>query len=285
MSEGTDRRLSELYRASANEVPAQRVDNAILAAARTDPQRSPSTVFRWALPLALAAVVVLSVSLVIVMRHEGSISEYDGRGERPNLAARQPARTEQADAVPRPEPAPQRDVATGTQASSEIAKRSGPEARRHTELDRPIEENSAKEVRASEGAARNVRPIPAAPKLQAPAAPEQARTNRVEPAAEGISAAPASSARADTTQAHEAAELEREQAKVSAPGQAVAPVLGASSKRERTSDAKPDDTSGPEQWLKRIERMRKEGKHAEAEANLAEFRKRFPKYRLPEIQK
>lgn len=38
----------------------------------------------------------------------------------------------------------------------------------------------------------------------------------------------------------------------------------------------------PEQWLTRIEALRKEGRQAEADALLAEFRQRFPDYPLPE---
>jgi hypothetical protein len=38
----------------------------------------------------------------------------------------------------------------------------------------------------------------------------------------------------------------------------------------------------PEKWLERIEELRKQGKVEEAKANLAEFRKRFPNYKLPD---
>ena len=36
----------------------------------------------------------------------------------------------------------------------------------------------------------------------------------------------------------------------------------------------------PEAWLERIATLRKEGKHEEADKALAEFRKRYPDYRL-----
>jgi hypothetical protein len=38
----------------------------------------------------------------------------------------------------------------------------------------------------------------------------------------------------------------------------------------------------PEKWLERIEELRRQGKLDEARASLAEFRKRYPDYRLPE---
>jgi hypothetical protein len=37
----------------------------------------------------------------------------------------------------------------------------------------------------------------------------------------------------------------------------------------------------PERWMERIVRLRKEGKHEEADRQLADFRKRYPDYRIP----
>ena len=41
-------------------------------------------------------------------------------------------------------------------------------------------------------------------------------------------------------------------------------------------------TEPPEKWLERIAELRKEGKHEEADKALAEFRKRYPDYKVPE---
>jgi len=46
-----------------------------------------------------------------------------------------------------------------------------------------------------------------------------------------------------------------------------------------TEMAKRQET--PEAWLARIAQMRKQGRNREAEDNLAEFRKRYPDYRIP----
>jgi hypothetical protein len=63
-----------------------------------------------------------------------------------------------------------------------------------------------------------------------------------------------------------------------APREEIAPAAPAASvnKLERTVDLTPD------KWLERIEELRKQGKLDEARASLAEFRKRYPDYRLPE---
>ena len=41
----------------------------------------------------------------------------------------------------------------------------------------------------------------------------------------------------------------------------------------------------PEQWLERIAQLRQQGKHDEADKALAEFRKRYPDYRIPEAMR
>ena len=58
----------------------------------------------------------------------------------------------------------------------------------------------------------------------------------------------------------------------------IAPAAAADSlsKLERKAELPPD------KWLERIEELRKQGKLEEARATLAEFRKRYPDYRLPD---
>ncbi len=41
----------------------------------------------------------------------------------------------------------------------------------------------------------------------------------------------------------------------------------------------------PEKWLERIAQLRQEGKHDEADKALAEFRKRYPDYKIPEAMR
>jgi len=56
---------------------------------------------------------------------------------------------------------------------------------------------------------------------------------------------------------------------------AAAPATGA-----KAEDAGRGEEMPPEEWLARIEELRRQGKDAEAEALLAEFKKRFPEYPL-----
>jgi len=70
-----DPRLERLYRDAAREAPPAHLDSAILAAARREVRARPrpvSTVLRrWRVPVSIAAVVILSVSLVTLVQEEG----------------------------------------------------------------------------------------------------------------------------------------------------------------------------------------------------------------------
>lgn len=65
MAEHEDPELSERYRALGREEPPQALDAKILAEARARPGLR-----RWALPLSVAAVIVLSVTVTVEMQRE-----------------------------------------------------------------------------------------------------------------------------------------------------------------------------------------------------------------------
>lgn len=74
--EPRDLQLSRCYREVAREEPPLRLDAAILAAARREVGAGPRPAAlrwlrSWRLPMSIAAVVVLSVSVVTLMREEG----------------------------------------------------------------------------------------------------------------------------------------------------------------------------------------------------------------------
>ena len=75
-------------------------------------------------------------------------------------------------------------------------------------------------------------------------------------------------ARADAEQAQA-----REEARAAAPTPARAAA-------DRLASAAA--VASPEQWLQGIADLRRQGRHEEAERQLAEFRKRYPDYRIPD---
>jgi hypothetical protein len=73
-------RIEHLYRESPRPEPSEDIDRAILAAARREalarPQLARSVLQRWRVPVSIAAVVVLSVTVVtLVTEHGGEFAE------------------------------------------------------------------------------------------------------------------------------------------------------------------------------------------------------------------
>lgn len=91
-------------------------------------------------------------------------------------------------------------------------------------------------------------------------------------APEARSDAPPASARLRRAEPQE----KREEA-MTAPDAAAPPKPMMSSRAADAVRAEP-----PERWVERIIELRKQGKHDEAEKQLAEFRRRYPDYKLPD---
>jgi hypothetical protein len=122
---------------------------------------------------------------------------------------------------------------------------------------------------------------PAAPvekaeeKAEAPAAPapQPARRRAVKPKVED-----SAGERELAKQQAPAAEMRADQAQPRPPQSQ--PQLGAAARSEVMRQQAFAET--PEQWLERIAKLRAEGKHDEADKALAEFRKRYPDFRISE---
>lgn len=98
-SEERDPGLARVYGAAPRDEPPAHLDAAILAAARREVGARPrplAALRAWRVPLSLAAVVVLSVSLVTLMREEGGDELY--QSARPDIPRSAPP------AAPAPQP-------------------------------------------------------------------------------------------------------------------------------------------------------------------------------------
>jgi len=106
-------------------------------------------------------------------------------------------------------------------------------------------------------------------RARADAASARRANEAVTPSAAGAPrTAPASPAPA------EAAVGARREATADSPALASAPAPAKLAKRA--------EAQTPEAWLERIAELKKQGRDREAEESLAEFRKRFPGYKIPE---
>ncbi len=252
-----DDRLAALYRAAvASMEPSPALDDAI----RTAAQRAVSgarrtagwTVVRssWRVPLSIAAVVMLSISLVTLVREQ-----------QPNIdqvtADTTKRKQQPADQLTVNPTSPQVAIPGRNKiAIVPMKKQSGT----------PLEERLAEPLLMQRQQA--------VPPVAFPGATDARRDSTDAPAA---AAAPAT-------------ELAPTPQSVGTEADTGAPVVGALLKpassgvvgaEKSASEQRARTVLPPDQWLKRIEELRQNGKFAEVKTELAEFRKHYPDYPLP----
>jgi hypothetical protein len=241
MTENRDPKLEAAYRALGAEEPPRALDDAILAAARRSAQ--PWT-RRWALPVSVAAVVVLSVTVTLRIQHEQPELEM------PSPAKKDAAQADRLAAAAPPAQAPARPAADPAVRATQPMASSPREADAfpRSSQDRAPAENQAKEETASK-----VAPL-AEKQVDTPALAKRADARSEVGAAAGSVAAPPAPA---------------------APAPAMRAMQRDRMAEERTA-APP-----PEKELERIAELRKQEMHEEADKALAEFRKRYPEFKIP----
>jgi hypothetical protein len=247
-----DPRLERLYREAAHEAPPAHLDAAILAAARREvgarPHSLASALRRWHLPVSVAAVVVVSVTLVILVRDE-EIAERSVQAPVP--AAATPAAEQAA--------APQTPRTPGEAASDTAQKRLAAQAPQRQELRDDV-------------------------KLSAALGKREDRSRAASP---GLQEERAASASADTVVAGRlegapAAANELRSARPAADAAPAEPMARAMAAKAAEEDRRPVweglEKEPPEKWLARIKELRGQGRAAEAEEMLSEFKRRFPEH-------
>ncbi|HSC97039.1 MAG TPA: hypothetical protein VLC73_18965 [Burkholderiales bacterium] len=275
-----DPRIERLYRDAAREEPPARLDAAILAAARREagagPRSLASKLRRWHVPISIAAVVVASVSLVILVQEEQN-------GQRAGAPAVQ--------AIPAPadQPAAPPDPHGPSAIAKEVMQRPSaakPTVRREARDDKEVAASSESAARRRPEAAAPASPgagdvaTPAGKPLPQPflAAPSSGIEERVtHPAEDAVTAGRVASA--------PTVRNKLQSAPPHAEARRVAPVAGALATKPVEQDRLPVwqgfEKEPPEKWLARIEELKVQGRGAEAQEMLAEFRRRFPEHPLP----
>lgn len=255
-----DPQLSALYRHGAEAEPPAHLDDAIRAAARREVAAGPrrAGVRRWAMPVSLAAVLVLSVSVVTMMREQGA--------DRPESMIEPPAVTMQSEAA-------KKEVAESPTAMAQDAA-----PKRRAAMPPPAE-------------------APAAPLAQTEA-PAPVVSGRAAEAEQGVADSRAKTMAAESTnRAEEPAAARSDYAPQSMQRSAPAPMADAAVGASAARPAAPAALAAgpakaalwqdlvqepPEKWLQRIAELRRTGQTADAGTLLAEFRRRFPDVRVPE---
>ncbi|HKA39019.1 MAG TPA: hypothetical protein VKD25_04580 [Burkholderiales bacterium] len=308
-----DPRLDGLYRDTPRDTPSAALDAAILAAARREVGSRPrpaSTLRRWRVPVSIAAIVVLSASLVTLIREEAD--------EAVLRDVRQPTATPAA-------PAAQALERVGEPAkASEDRKLTAPtpEAfalRRDEGAAKPAQRKSTvereqKQERALSGTAPAAAPEAAAPSAAAPkpaAPPAEIASGLFSQGTESARRAEADEAKARASMggvligprglstdepqagapqpkpmAPPSRGLEQQEPLRSKP-LAEGPVVQDRARPVEQKKAAPApawrglEQEPPQKWLERLAELRKRGLTREADELVAEFKKRFPDYPLP----
>ncbi len=266
-----DPQLAALYRAGADAKPPAHLDDAIRAAARREVAAGPrrAGIRRWTVPVSLAAILVLSVSVVTMMREQGA-DRPDSMIQPPAQApatsmqreivkkeiAEPPAAVAQ-EAAPKPRSAIPPPVEAPAAA---LAQAEAPTPAPAPALSgRPAEgERSVTEFRAKAMAAESNRTDAAAVARREYAAPQPQLRSAPAPMADAASGAAVSAAK---------------------PAAPVGTLSAAPARSALWQDLVKEP---PEKWLQRIAELRRASQTADADALVAEFRRRFPDARLPE---
>ena len=254
MSEPRDEELSRIYRDAEGPQPSQRVDDNIVAASRRVAGAKPRSdragpARRWGAPVALAVTVVVTTTLTLMVFEQQSdvdtmTSEAPPAGRPAKVS---PAEPQRADPSAKSSPAELPSAApTPAPPIPQAA------ARRDRVEQRPGESAPSGE-RLGTGQPGFAADVPRAPEVREQILPMQVPV-----------AAPAASANRPS----ETASTIQGTGVVSG----MASRLSVSESKERA----------PEKWLEDIRKLKTEGKAAEAERELADFKKRYPDYRLPE---
>jgi hypothetical protein len=276
-----DERLGSAYRQAAREEPPAHLDRAILAAARQANARPrffawPS-LLAWRVPVAVAAVLVVSVSVVTLVVEEkgGSLSRYAESDAitREAAAPRAPAGSPPvAPPAQRPEAAP---ALSAPAAVQERRRDDAPAAR--AQAAKPVAPEAS--MAPAEKSDRAATPQPLQDALREPGPAASAGSAESSAAQAGIAADSAAPALRRTVPERSGNEV---RGGAYAPRAAPAPAPAASAKAAPAAPAIPAavlrelEGQPPEKWLERIETYRREGDVVLAEALRAEFRRRFP---------
>ena len=266
-----DPRLAATYRAGAREEPPERLDDAIRAAARREAGAGPGRVgalrFRnWGVPLGLAAVVVLSVTMVMMMREEGA-----GRWE----TVAPPAGPVPADVALRDDA---RTSATAPDAAAVRKSATPPGAAAPAEMAKVVPERAPQPLQQPAAQLEQRAPASAASRAKAEAAEAVREEAGAAAPADRMPTVPAvppplprSPAAAD-------------QASGAGPAARSAATPAAALSAVSAEGALWQDLAGqpPEKWRARITELSRAGRSADAAALIGEFRHRFPDEPLPE---
>ena len=274
-------KISRRYRDLPREEPPRHLDDAILAAARRAVHTRPAPLVvpsgrqRWYFPLAAAAIIVLAVAVTVHMEREQPPEEMLSSNTVTAPAAAQESAPPPPAAEPPAPASPRRFEMRDEARAQKPAPAPSGEERAKREAAAPPELQKSPEPASPPAAAAPPSPAPPAPDLARAVPPPPATTSQ-----DASIAQQSAGAVMGNVEAPKAASPPP----VAAAKPAPRPEAQPSSRVKASTQASSLSAfalRSPEQWLQGIADLRKQGRHEEADKELAEFRKRHPDYTIP----
>src|SRR5262245_3828979 len=263
MADELDPKVAQRYRELRAEEPPRELDQAILAAAHRAADRAhaplvaPAGRHRWYFAFGAVAILVLAVAITVQVERQ------------PDPEALAPSTMSVA---------PDRALRFENQAEKETKEEVKPS--------KPLSDTGSPPPARERRKARAQQAAPAVPPVETkPEAAEAARADRLEPATPAPSQADSRdqpSGAAGMLGRQEQLRKSREAAPTAAPSPEVATRPQANMQESRGAVASIAPPLSPEQLLERVAELRKQGRQAEADKALEEFRKQYPDYRISE---
>ena len=317
------RELRARYREASVEETSPALDDAIRAQARRAVGARPRSagspfLSTWRLPLSLAAMLVLSVTLtVMVTRQDRHLPSAEENGARRSAPAAEPPAPAPSAAAPQPARPPADEKENAPMRQEYSRESSGPARSEAPRLKKDATPSPQRSAPADEmppqSLQKQAQPFPAAPIAQPSPAQKSERAPESEPK---VSGAPGSAteptrsseaaeadaaARRDRTAEQERAELRPPTANAAQARGKLKAQVGASTGEERADTqrqqqapavaAVPESApaaaaaapweANPQEWLRHIETLVRDHRMSEARDSLKAFRQRYPSYPLP----
>jgi hypothetical protein len=265
-----DQDLSRVYSEGAWPEPGRQIDDAILEASRRAARARHPVLHRWGPPFALAATVVVGVSLALLVTERQSVRDMSDYFRSSEPEAPKPAPQRRREAAAPAAPASRADAASKVQTPSREL------------FGSPMESGSPQAKPAAPAA--KAPPAAKSPSLAAKAPPPAAKAPApLAPAQTQPSSRPAAPPDPQRVQRELDQLQQNREARAAAPAAAPPATSSSASVSEiRGLAAGPAAARSPESWLDDIRRLRTQGRTADAGRELAEFRKRYPDFRVPE---
>jgi len=286
--------VSARYRDGADAEPSARIDAAILEAARREAARP--RVRNWHVPAAVAAVLVIGVSLSLRTRDDfGTLPPPEAPARAPvELAKATAPSLEPQASESKAAPAAKQKYDQLARPSRERSERSGRDTEGRDAHDMAARETAQEAARADE---REASAPPAAAQQDAQAPPAAAQKDAQAPAAGAQSnVQPPVAAQSRPRVLAEEAQAPPAVAQTPAAAPAPAPEEALAAKKAARDEADPGrrvaslrkkegaaagSFRNADDWIRAMEALLRDGKKEDARLQFAEFRKRYPDYKLP----